>query len=831
MNEHDRAQGPAIASSGRTDSPILPRIPDVDPECSTLDAAWTYQGCGLSVLPIQKGGKVPAKVDGQMRGVTWATNDAKTATAYWAGTDHGIGIAAGASNVVIIDVDYTSNVPDEWWPVLDLVPFQNTDINDARKGHYFFSPHPDYDCDNGIIKPIWGEVKAGNGYVVAAPSTHQRPDGLYRWERTGSLTQLPVAIIQHAAFCYPQATDTAPAPSPATDQTKEVGPGYALAALNKETQRVRSAREGSRNQTLNNAALALGGIVHVGEFDEATAANALITAALDAGLDAGESRSTFRSGWNAGVNSPRNVTLRQVPALKLPDLNDDAQATAIIEEHGHLIRYASGLGWLVWDGQRWVSDSDDGVREYAKVTARQIQPHQDLEKAQANAVWAWRKTCLSAQGITNVLKQAQSDPRVRIDAEVLDGHPLLLNTPAGVVDLTTGAVLEHEPGLLQTRITTASISDAPAPRWHQFLAQTFATNPDLIDYVQALMGLALIGEVREHLLPFLHGPGANGKSVFTEVMQSILGDASMGGYGLAATERLFNAGERHSTELARLRGARLVIASEQTGTRAFDEARVKALTGGDKIVGRFMRKDDFTFTPSHLPMVVGNALPPVKVGGKAFWRRVRVIPFINTVAPQDRDPQLARHIMDDEGPQVLWWCVQGAIDYLRDGLTTPAIVEAASLDYEQSEDPLANWLIDNVTITEQSTDSITSKDLHTAYQEWCAQSGLEAISQRSMILRLKGEWQLKDTKVGKGRLRGLAGIQWATDEATGSAWDSERATDTPQPATQSALDDRWNSCIKCSRPTHKLDHARGDGLCHQCAKGQNRADERGVSGR
>jgi putative DNA primase/helicase len=531
------------------------------------------------------------------------------------------------------------------------------------------------------------------------------------------------------------------------------------------------------------------------------------------------------------VNNPRNVTLRQAPALKLQDLNDDAQATAIIDEHGNLIRYASGVGWLVWNGQRWVSDADDGVREYAKMTGRQIQPHQDLETAQAKTVWAWRKICLSAQGITNVLKQAQSDPRVRIDADALDRHPLLLNTPAGVVDLATGVLLEHEPGLLLTRITAASISDAPAPRWQQFLGQTFATNPDLIDYVQALMGLALIGEVREHLLPFLHGPGANGKSVFTEVMQSILGDASMGGYGLAATERLFNAGERHSTELARLRGARLVIASEQTGTRAFDEARVKALTGGDKIVGRFMRKDDFTFTPSHLPMVVGNALPPVKVGGNAFWRRVRVIRFMHTVAPEQRDPQLARRIIDDEGPQVLQWCVQGAIKYLRDGLTTPQIVLQDSLDYEQSEDPLANWLLDHVTITEQSTDRITSRDLHTAYKEWCTESGLEPIPQRTMVLRLKGEWNLKDTQVGAKRLKGLAGIQWATDEATGSAWDSERATDTPQPATPSPLDDHWNTCIQCPRPTYRLDHKRGDGLCHQCAKGPNGADERGVSGR
>jgi putative DNA primase/helicase len=180
--------------------------------------------------------------------------------------------------------------------------------------------------------------------------------------------------------------------------------------------------------------------------------------------------------------------------------------------------------------------------------------------------------------------------------------------------------------LLLTRITAYGIDlDAPHPRWDAFLKETFDGDAELINYMRRLAGLALSGFVREHVLPFLHGIGANGKGVLTLVMQGLLGDADAGGYAVSAPDGFLMTGRdgAHPTEIARLRGARLVVCSEQTSGKRFDESKVKRLTGGDVLTGRFMRGDFFDFPPSHLTWVLSNHLPAVREGGPSFWRRVR----------------------------------------------------------------------------------------------------------------------------------------------------------------------------------------------------------------
>jgi hypothetical protein len=74
------------------------------------------------------------------------------------------------------------------------------------------------------------------------------------------------------------------------------------------------------------------------------------------------------------------------------------------------------------------------------------------------------------------------------------------------------------------------------------------------------------------VLPFLHGIGANGKGVLTLLLQGLLGDADAGGYAVSAPDGFLMGGRdgAHPTEIARLRGARLVVCSEQTSGKRFD---------------------------------------------------------------------------------------------------------------------------------------------------------------------------------------------------------------------------------------------------------------------
>jgi P4 family phage/plasmid primase-like protien len=176
------------------------------------------------------------------------------------------------------------------------------------------------------------------------------------------------------------------------------------------------------------------------------------------------------------------------------------------------------------------------------------------------------------------------------------------------------------------------------------MAETFDNDQEMIKFIQRLCGLMLLGKVTEHILPFFFGSGANGKGCLTLICQGILGDADAGGYAVSAPTGFLMAGREnaHPTELARPRGARLVVCSEQSSSRAFDESKVKLHTGGDKLTGRFMNADFFEFEPSHLLLVLShlllvlsNFLPTVKEGGESFWRRTRIIEFEHEVPPEN----------------------------------------------------------------------------------------------------------------------------------------------------------------------------------------------------
>jgi P4 family phage/plasmid primase-like protien len=364
---------------------------------------------------------------------------------------------------------------------------------------------------------------------------------------------------------------------------------------------------------------------------------------------------------------------------------DDGNALRLIAEHGaRLRRVADMKRWHAWDGNRWALDHDDrATREAARDLARQLPGYDTATKT-------FKRNSMSATGISGAVRVAETDPRVSIRANELDAHPELLNTPSGVINLRTGEITEHDPRLLLTRITSHGANlEAPHPRWDGFLAETF-DDPTLIGYMQRLAGLALLGNVREHILPFLHGVGANGKGVFTLVLQGLLGDADSGGYAVSAPDGFLMAGRDgvHPTEIARLRGARLVVCSEQTSGKRFDESKVKRLTGGDLLTGRFMRGDFFDFTPSHLVWVLSNHLPAVREGGPSFWRRVRLIPFVHVVPDDQQVADLHEQLLADEGPAILGWAVRGATEVLAGGLADPAAVIAATRDYEISEDTL-----------------------------------------------------------------------------------------------------------------------------------------------
>ena len=276
---------------------------------------------------------------------------------------------------------------------------------------------------------------------------------------------------------------------------------------------------------------------------------------------------------------------------------------------------------------------------------------------------------------------AQSDRVHAATVDQWDADPWLLNTPDYVIDLRTGVQRTHSPEDYITRLAAVS-PGGECPTWHAFLDRVTAGDKELQSFLQRVAGYSLTGITTEHALFFLYGKGANGKSVFVNTIAGILAD-----YHKTAPIETFTAahGDRHPTDLAMLRGARAVTATETEEGRKWAESRIKALTGGDRISARFMRQDFFEYTPQFKLIIAGNHKPGLRSVDEAIRRRFNLVPFTVTIPPDERDPKLTEKLKA-EWPGILQWMVEGCLEWQRIGLAPPKVVAEATAAYLEAED-------------------------------------------------------------------------------------------------------------------------------------------------
>ena len=233
-----------------------------------------------------------------------------------------------------------------------------------------------------------------------------------------------------------------------------------------------------------------------------------------------------------------------------------------------------------------------------------------------------------------------------------------------------------------------SVPSGKAPRWLAFLDQVTDGDHEYQAFLQRFIGYAASGFTHEHAMFFLYGPGGNGKGIFLNTIQAVMGD-----YATVASMETFtdSKNDRHPTDMAMLQGARMVFAQETERGRAWAESKIKSLTGGDPITARFMRQDFFTFVPKFKLLISGNHMPKLKNVDEAMRRRLYLLPFTQTFKGKDRDTHLAETLTHEyEG--ILQWIVEGAIAYENEGLKPPLIVQEATNTYFESEDFFNEWL-------------------------------------------------------------------------------------------------------------------------------------------
>jgi putative DNA primase/helicase len=444
-----------------------------------------------------------------------------------------------------------------------------------------------------------------------------------------------------------------------------------------------------------------------------------------------------------------------------PEFSDEALALRFADLHADDLRYVAVWGkWLIWDGMRWQFDDTLAafslVRKVCRIAAGQL----NKEKT-ATAL-------ASAKTVAAVANLARSDRRLAATVAQWDTDPWLLNTPDGVIDLRTGKLRAHRPADYMTKLTAVSPDRKCAtPVWLAFLAKITDNDSDLVAFMQRMIGYALSGSTKEHALFFLHGVGANGKSTFINAITGIAGD-----YHTTAPIETFTTStqERHPTDLAGLRGARLVTAIETEEGRRWAESKIKALTGGDRIAARFMRQDFFQYVPTFKLVIAGNHKPGLRSVDEAMRRRFNLVPFAVTIPPHERDQQIGDKLKT-EWPGILAWMIEGCVAWQGRGLKPPEAVTAATSAYLEAQDAIAAWIDDQCDRNPNAWER--SKTLFANWKNWAERSGEICGDTKTFRDRLeaRGIYHKRESGTGRAGYQGLAIKPQREDDDRDARWD------------------------------------------------------------
>ena len=300
-----------------------------------------------------------------------------------------------------------------------------------------------------------------------------------------------------------------------------------------------------------------------------------------------------------------------------------------------------------------------------------------------------------------------------------DKEDMLLNTESGYVDLSNGELHDHDIDKKFSHQTLAEYSDnVDAPLWDKFLNQIFNSDEELIHYVQKAIGYSFTGSVDEQCLFILNGRGRNGKSVFSNVVSDVAGNYAKQMNVQTIVAKKNQSGSANS-DIARLEGARIVTSSELNEGDRFDESLVKQLTGGDKILARFLYGSEFEYKPKFKIWMATNHLPIIRGTDDGIWRRIKIIPF-NIQIPKEKVDKKLEYKLKAEYTGILNWIVQGAIMWQQEGLEDPEAVRQVIENYRAEMDPLDAFLEECCTTGQNY--SIKAREMYDAYHEWAKES-------------------------------------------------------------------------------------------------------------
>ena len=723
---------------------------------SFREYALATHRAGFNVVPMKSDSKAPALS-------TWkeytrrAQTEKEVVSFPWQGPN--IGIINGIMDARTIDIDQCDTI-DTVFQVLQLLGLEfeyQWIVHSPGKGGgfhiYLLCPDTLTLTSTGVLvgDPREGqafqqiELRWANCLTMFPPSIHPNAKEPYEWiygTHTERIATVPVALVEKAFLAV------------ATIQKKEKKPAKTLApakmpkydawaekALNQELAALRSTGEGGRNAQLNTSAFNLGQIVGAGLLSEKDVEEELTRIALTTGLDDKEITATVKSGLDAGKKKPRmpkqvyrdnESPFKLQPAQKVDDEkiasfspDDQGHAEAVHALYGPYIAFNNAYGWMVWNGTHYTPSVQRINTLIVDVIRRRLRAAAHLERTDlAKVSKAMAGTVSATRSLLENL--------CFVDVDEFDCEPDLINTLSGIVNLRTKKQLPHDPMYRFTWCSPVRYNpDADGSLWLDFVSATVETG-DMVGYLQEALGYSITGHTSEEALFYIFGPPRAGKGTLSETILAIFPRP-------IAVEVDFNTftqkreGDNQNFDLAPMKAARLVFASESNKYQSLNPAKVKGLTGGNLVHCAFKYGQFFSYRPQYAVWLSSNHKVNADADDDALWGRVKVISFPYSQLGRE-DKSLKQRMQSSENLEgVLAWLIDGAhlwYQHKGQGLQTPDAVTDLTRAHRDAQDSVGLWLEECCEVKEGEW--VENTKVMTSYKNWCEANGYEPKKQTGL---------------------------------------------------------------------------------------------------
>ena len=455
----------------------------------------------------------------------------------------------------------------------------------------------------------------------------------------------------------------------------------------------------------------------------------------------------FDQDWKSEKHKPNGVTVGTVyHTAKYYGWTDPRKANRGVNDYGDLYngaRFAekyneiflycnSNSRWYDFDGSRWKRCEAGEAMRAAKTIATESH-NKAVQEYQKDPTESAKRNLTHAMGVHRndkrieaILKMASSEPGMSIaNPSVFDADPMRLNTRNGVVDLSNGTLIDAHPSLLCSRMVNASFDRAAdCPMWLKFLDNIF-DDDEVINYIQRILGYSLTGLVEEEKLFFMYGQGANGKSVFTNIIVGIFGNYAAS-VGVEILMRNQNDGESNRYKV-RLAGARFISCNEIGVKDSFDDRKIKEITSRESIPARELYGESFDFVPTHKLWLRGNHKPSVLDPTESLWRRLVLIELSKVFNESDRISNLDVQILENERDGILAWMIDGCLKWKKEGLKTPRSISEVTKGYQTDTDIIGLWLDQNCE--KVANHKLKTNQAFVNFQTFIREMGMDKYSQ------------------------------------------------------------------------------------------------------